>query len=570
MQSITQNTDVPAVRTKPQLSTDDIAMRALMVAAAVVLFVAMVLPLYSMLAKSVENAAGEFVGLANFAAYFDSPSLLKSIGNSLFVAGTATLIVLTLAFLYAYGLTRTCMPLKGFFKVVALIPLLAPSLLPAISLVYVFGNQGVAKEFLFGHSIYGPIGIIMGLVIWIFPPTLMIIRTSLQTTDARLYEAAAVMRSSALRTFFVVTLPGVKYGLISALFVVFTLTVTDFGVAKVIGGQYSVLATDLFKQVIGQQNFQMGAVVGLMLLLPAVIAFVVDRYVQRKQVAMLSARSVPYSPKPHPLKDQLFLAYCTVIAAILIGMLGMAAYASFVTFWPYDQTLSWNNYQFDMMDGGGWEAFFNSLRMALYTSVFGTVFIFVTAYLLEKCKGFERVRTLIQMLTLLPMAVPGMVLGLSYIFFFNSPDNPLNSFYGGMTIMVVCTIVHFYTVSHITAVTALKQMDPEFESVGASLKVPVYKTFFRVSLPVCLPAVLDISTYLFTTSMTTVSAVIFLYSTDTKLAAVAVLNMEGAGDIAPAAAMAMVIVLTSATVRLLHWFLTRGLRSRALSWRASE
>jgi iron(III) transport system permease protein len=134
----------------------------------------------------------------------------------------------------------------------------------------------------------------MVLVIWVFPPALMILKTSLQNTDGRLYEAATVMRSSPLRTFFVVTLPSIKYGLISAMFVVFTLTATDFGVAKVIGGQYNVLATDLFKQVIGQQNFQMGAVVGIVLLLPAVFAFFVDRYVQRKQVSLLSSRSVSY------------------------------------------------------------------------------------------------------------------------------------------------------------------------------------------------------------------------------------------------------------------------------------
>ncbi len=567
MQSLAQGAHAPLIPVKPRLSSDDWLMRGLIILALLMLVVTIVLPLYSMLAKSVENAAGDFVGLANFTAYFQSRALFQSIGNSLFVAMVSTLIALTLAFLYAYGLTRTCMPMKGFFRVVSLIPLLAPSLLPAISLVYLFGNQGVAREVLLGHSIYGPIGIILGLVIWVFPPSLMIIKTSLQTTDARLYEAAKAMRTSGLRTFLLVTLPGIKYGLISAFFVVFTLTLTDFGVAKVIGGQYSVLATDLFKQVIGQQNFQMGAVVGLVLLLPAVIAFLVDRHVQRKQVALLSARSVPYSPAPNRIKDSAFLLYCSLVALVLLGMLGMAAYASLVTFWPYDQSLSLNNYQFDRMDGGGWEAFFNSLRLALYTAVSGTLFIFVTAYALEKCRGNERLRALIRMLTLLPMAVPGMVLGLSYIFFFNSPHNPLNSFYGGMTIMVLCTVVHFYTVSHITAVTALKQMDPEYESVGASLKVPVYKTFFRVTLPICLPAVLDISTYLFTTAMTTVSAVIFLYSTDTKLASVAVLNMEGAGDIAPAAAMAIVIVLTSTAVRLLHWLLTRKLRARVLRWR---
>ncbi|GGO75425.1 ABC transporter permease [Marinobacterium nitratireducens] len=556
-------------RAGPVTSGDQLLLRGLALLSALLLVVTILFPLYSMLAKSFHDASGLFIGLENFQRYFSEASLYRAVSNSFVIAGMATLISLLLAFLYGYGLTRTCMPFKPLFRVVSLIPLLAPSLLPAISLVYFFGNQGVAKELLMGHSIYGPIGIVLGLVIWVFPSALMILMTSLSMTDARLYEAASVLKAGPIRTFFTVTLPGVKYGLISAAFVVFTLTLTDFGVAKVIGGQYNVLATDLFKQVIGQQNFQMGAVVGLMLLLPAILAFFVDRYARRKQVAITGARAVPYSPKPHALRDRFFLLYCSLIGCLLIAMLGMAAYASFVTFWPYDQTLSLKNYQFDMMDGGGWAAFYNSLQMALLTAVFGTLFIFLTAYVSERCHGWRPVLNLIGGLTLLPMAVPGMVLGLAYIFFFNAPDNPLNGFYGGMTIMVISTIVHYYTVSHLTAVTAIKQMDPEIEAVGASLKVPQYRTFCRVSLPLCLPAVLDISTYLFSTAMTTISAVIFLYSPDTFLASIAMLHMEGAGDIAPSAAMAMVIVLTSTSVRLLHWLLTRRLSARLQRWKGA-
>ena len=108
--------------------------------------------------------------------------------------------------------------------------------------------------------------------------------------------------------------------------------------------------------------------------------------------------------------------------------------------------------------------------------------------------------------------MPGLVLGLGYIFFFNNPANPFNFIYGTMAILVVCTISHFYSVSHLTAVTALKQIDQEFETVSASLRVPFWRTFARVTLPVCLPAVLDIAMYLFVNAMTTVSAVVFLYS----------------------------------------------------------
>jgi iron(III) transport system permease protein len=530
--------------------------------------------------RRVQIRPAESSGVDNYLTYVNTPSLFHSVYNSLFIAVTTTIIVITLAFFYAYALTRSCMRWKGLFRAIALIPILAPSLLPAISLVYLFGNQGILKELLMGHSIYGPIGVVIGSAFWTFPHALMILVTALSISDARLYEAAEALRTSRLRTFLTVTLPGAKYGLISATFVVFTLVITDFGVPKVIGGQFNVLATDIYKQVIGQQNFQMGAVVSVVLLLPAVVAFIVDRIVQRKQVALLSARAVPLQPKPNQRIDTLMAIYCGVVGIVILGLLGMAFYASLIKFWPYNLSLSLANYNFDVMDGGGWEAYRNSIQMALYTAFFGTIIIFLGAYLVEKGRGFNAGRGLIQLLAILPMAVPGMVLGLAYIFFFNNPDffgippstlglekNPFNHIYGTMAILVLCTITHFYTVSHLTAATALKQMDPEFEAVSASLKTPFYRTFAKVTVPVCLPAILDVSIYLFVNAMTTVSAVVFLYSSDTTLASVAVLNMDDAGDIAPAAAMAMMIVYTSAGVRLLHALLTRGLHARSQAWR---
>ena len=542
-------------------------LRTALVVIIALLAVAVVFPLYSLLSMSLQDMDGEYVGLENFRIYFDTPALFASITNSLSVAISATLIVLGIAFVYAYALTRTRMPLRWFFRGVALIPILAPSLLAAISLIYWFGNQGVLKSWLGGGSIYGPFGIIIGSCFWVFPHALMILLTALSTADARLYEAAEALRTPKWRVFWTVTLPGAKYGILSAGFVVFTLVITDFGVPKVIGGRYNVLATDVYKQVVGQQNFEMGAVVSLVLLLPALVAFIADRWVQRKQVALLSARAVPYQPKSEPLRDGLLFIFCTIVAVTLLAMIAMAAYASFVTFWPYNLTLSLKNYNFDVMDGGGWEAYFNSIRMAIYCAIFGTGLIFVGGYLVEKARGVSWLRTLLHLAAMLPLAVPGLVLGIAYIFFFNHPDNPLGFLYGTMGILVICTIVHFYTVSHLTCLTALKQLDPEFEAVSLSLKTPVWRTVGKVTLPVCLPALLDVGSYLFLNAMTTVSAVVFLYSPETMLASVAVLNMDDAGDIAPAAAMAMMIVYTSAVFRILHALLARILQRRTQVWR---
>ena len=187
--------------------------------------------------------------------------------------------------------------------------------------------------------------------------------------------------------------------------------------------------------------------------------------------------------------------------------------------------------------------------------------------MVEKARRFAAGRAGFQLLAMLPMAVSGMMVGLAYIFFFNDPRNPLNFLCGTMAILVIVTITHFYTVSHLTALTALKQMDAEFESVAASLKQPFYKLFARVTVPVCLPAVLDISIYFFVNALTTVSAVVLLYSPDTGLASIAVLNMDEAGDIAPAAAMGMMILYTNAAARLIHAAVSRGVLQRTQAWR---
>ena len=550
-----------------RLDRDDWLMRLGVLLLALWLLISLILPLGTLLIKSFRDSQGDWVGLANYATYFSTPTLTQSVWNSLWVSTLITALVLPLAYVYAYALTRSAIPGKTVFKSLALIPILAPSLLPAISLIYLFGNQGLLREWLLGASIYGPIGIVISQVFYCFPHALMILIVALRMADSRHYEAARVLGASPWRTFWTVTLPGSKYGLISAGFVVFTLSITDFGIAKVIGGRFNVLATDIFKQVIGQQNFEMGAVVGFVLLLPAVLAFAADRWVQRRQTAVLTSRAVPLAPTWNAGRDWTLWLYCALLAGAMVVMLGMAVWASLVTRWPYNLSLTLANYQFADFDSEGWKAYRNSLGMAGWTAVFGTVIIFTGAYLLEKTRGFALVRHAAHLMAMLSMAVPGLVLGLAYIFFFNAPGNPLGFVYGTMAILVLNSVAHFYTVSHITATTALKQLDAEFEAVSASLKVSLSRMFARVTVPVCIPAVLDISIYLFVNAMTTVSAVIFLSGSDTKLAAVSIIHMDEAGFTAAAAAMAVVIVATSAGVKFGHSLLTAALTRRTQAWR---
>ena len=524
-------------------------------------------PLLMILVKSVQDKDGAFVGLAQFRDYLGTPALRQSIANTLWVALVVTAITIPLAFGFAYALTRSAMPGKAFFRIVGLTPILAPSLLSAISFIQWFGNQGLLKSWLGGVPVYGALGIVISSVYATFPHALMIILTALLLADGRLYEAAESLGTRTLRRFFTITLPGAKYGLVSAAMVVFSYTVSDFGIPKVIGGNFNVLAVDIYKQVIGQQNFNKGAVVSIILLVPVLVAFLVDWRMQGRQQAQFSARAVPYVARRKPWFDGAMFAYCAVVAFLLLAVLGMAVYTSFIKLWPYDKSFSLRHYSFGLVDGGVIRSFFNSLEMAQATAILGTMFIFGCAYLLEKTRGLPGTRALIRLLASIPMGVPGMVLGLGYILFFNHPGNPFNALYHTLAILVVATVVHYYTSSHLTAVTALKALDAEFESVSASLKVPFYKTFHRVTVPVCLPAILDIARYLFVNAMVTISAVVFLYSPDTQLAAVAVLNLDEAGEIGPAAAMATLIVAASATVCVLYALVTRVLLTRTQAWR---
>lgn len=524
-------------------------------------------PLITMLVKSVQNQHGEFIGLLNFNAYFASRAMLSALGNTFKVGLITTVAVGILGFIYAYALTRSCMPAKGLFHIIGAAPLLAPSLLPAISLIYLFGNQGIIKDLLGGASVYGLIGISLGLIFWTFPHALMILVTALRTSDARLYEASSALKNHPFKTFFMVTLPAAKYGLISAMILVFTLAVCDFGIPKVIGGSYNVLATDIFKQVVGQQNFAMGAVTSVLLLLPAVLAFSIDRWVQSKHQNLFDAKSIPFQPQPHKLRDGLCLLFCTAIAMIILTIVGMAIYASFVTFWPWNLTLSLHNYNFSEVSTYGWQPYFNSLTLATWVAIVGTVVIFIGAYIVEKGRGFQHIRLLLQMITIIPMAVPGIVLGLGYIFFFNHTSNPLNYLYGSMAILVLNTLIHYYTVGHMTALTALKQLPAEIEAIAASIKMPQYKAFFIVTLPICAPALIDIAVYLFINALTTTSAVVFLYASDTMPASVAVLNMDDAGQTGSAAAMAVLLLGTAALVKLLHLGSSKYINRRTQAWR---
>ena len=560
-------------RVRQKLDRDEILRRILFVLIGVWLYLFLIYPLVRMLIRSLQNKAGEFVGLTNYIVYFSSATTSSSLRHSLNIALISTVLTVGLAFLYAYGLTRMTIPGKGILRAIAMLPMFVPSLVQALAFIYMFGNNGLfTRTFGLNIHLYGPVGIVMSEVFYAFPHAMVILITALSLADARLYEAAESLGASGPRIFFTVTLPAVRYGLMSAAFVAFTLAITDFGAPKVVGGNYDVLATDIYNKVVGQQNFEMGATVSTLLLIPAMISFVLDRIVQRRQVAQVTAEITPLGPRPHhPLIQGTIFAVCLLIAFFILSIYGIVIVGAFTKYWPYDLSLTLKNFSTFYVAGahhkaGAFLVLWNSVKMAGAAALIGTAIVFFNAYLIEKSRGLRWVRSLLYLLSITPLAIPGMVLGLAYLFAFNDPASPLHTLYGTMTILTISTIFHYYTVPFLTATTALKQMDPEFESIGESLDVPFYRTFWKVTVPMALPAIISIAMYFFLNGMVTLSAVVFLFVPGKELASLAVMLLDDAGESAQAMAMSLLILVTSLSARGIFYLLTRGVQRRTQAW----
>jgi iron(III) transport system permease protein len=516
-------------------------------------------PLFSLFSKAFLNKSGDFAGLQNYVDYFATPSLSSSIRNTVDISLTTTVFSAVLGFAYAYALTRTSIRFKPLFRYTALIPIFIPTVVHALGLVYIFGKQGILTGLGVETELYGRFGIIVSEIIYTFPQAFLMFAVALEVADGRLYEAADSMGVSAVKRFFRITLPDIKYTVINVLFVCFTLAFTDFGAPKVLGGGYNVLATDIYKQIAGQFDMNMGAVVGTLLLLPAAMSFAAGRIASGKNASAVNAKATKLTIRASAPRDAAFFVFCVLVSACFLFLVAALFMGALTEYYPYNMSLTFRHFSF-YASTGGIQSYFNSLEMSLLTAAFGTVFVFSYAYMMEKTAGFRLLRRCGRLLAALPLALPGMVVGVSFIFFFNAKSNPLHFIYGTVAILVLSNILHYFAVPFITATGSLKKLDREFESVSDSMNIPRWKTFLRVSAPLSLSAILEIFMYYFVNSMVTVSAVVFLYGAKFKIASIAITHMEEAGDVSQAAAMSLLILLINVAVRTAYAIAAKFIR----------
>ena len=531
---------------------------AVIVAVPLVLFV--LFPLVHILARSFSTPAG--LGLANYAAMLGNERFLRITWNSFAVTLLSAAIAIVLAYAFAYAVQRSTMKLRGLFRIIAVLPLFAPSLVQAQGLVLLFGRNGlINRSFDLGIDLYGYWGIVIASVLYVFPYAFLILSAALAVADARIYESAEMLGASKWRAFRTVTLPATRYGLAAAIFVCFTLVITDFGNPMVIGGDYTVLASEVYNQVIGQANFEMGTVIGMVLLIPAAIAAMVEKRVSAKQYALISEQSKPLVPQKDARRDLALLVVAVLISAAILSIVLVVVYASFVHLWPYRMNFSLRHYAFDVQNGI--QPLWNSIYISVMAAGIGVVAVTAAAYVIEKFPS-PAARAL-YFLSILPAAVPGMVLGLGYILAFNNPANPVYAIYGTLVLIAIANVYYYHAHGFLISGTSIKQISGRFDEASATLGGSRRQTFVKVTLPLLFPTLVGIAVFFFMRSMVTLSAVIFLITPNTQVAAVSVLYLQDRGATNQAAAFSVCIIATIMVVLLAVRLLLNAMGHRNVS-----
>ena len=508
---------------------------AIIVGAPLVLFV--LFPLVHILGRSFSTPGG--FGLANYEEMLGNARFLRITYNSFEVTIVSAGAAVMLAYVFAYAIQRSTIPMRNLFRIIAVMPLFAPSLVQAQGLVLLFGRNGLINRTLdTNFDIYGYWGIVIASVLYVFPYAFLILSAALAVADARLYESAEMLGASKWRAFRSVTLPSTRYGLAAAIFVCFTLVITDFGNPMVIGGDYMVLASEVYNQVIGQANFEMGTVIGMVLLIPAAIAAIVEKRVSARQHAIINEHSKPLTPHRDRRRDLMLMAVVLGVSGAILAILAVVVFASFVHLWPYRMTFSLRHYDFDVQQGT--QPLWNSVYISLMAAGLGMVVVTAAAYVLEKFPS-PAARGL-YFLSILPAAVPGLVLGLGYILAFNNPSNPIYAIYGTLFIIAIANVYYYHAHGFLISGTSFKQISGRFDEASATLGGSRLQTFTKVTLPLMFPTLVGIAVFFFMRSMVTLSAVIFLITPHTQVAAVSVLYLQDRGATNQAAAFSVCII----------------------------
>ena len=492
----------------------------------------LILPIISMLCRITPEGIDRVI---------HSKQFLPALKNSFTTGLTATIISLVLAMAAAWCLERTRIRGKAIFGMLFVIPMLIPSISHAFGLVALFGANGLLTNLLdLDTAIYGFWGIVAGSVMYSFPLAFLMLSSILQYEDSMPYKAATVLGVSRIRQFTDITLPYMKKTLISAFFAVFTMIVTDYGVPLMVGGKQITLSVLMYQKAVSMIDYDSGSVIGALLLVPAIIAFLVD--VMNPENGQSGFVSEPVKPEKRAASTAVSYIYCTLLSIAVLAPILSFCLMVFETKYPVNTEFTLSHIE-NTINRGADRYLMNSLMYALLAALLGTILAFICSYMAARVKGAFMKG--IHLISITSMAIPGIVLGLSYVIFFHGMP-----IYKTIFIIVLANLLHFFASPYLMMYNTLEKLNPDLEAVGQSLGVSRVHIIKDVILPKVRFTLIEMFVYFFVNSMITISAVSFLAPPSPKPVALMINQFEAQLLMESAAFVSLLIFVINIAVKI--------------------
>lgn len=478
---------------------------------------------------------------------FQSASFMPSLIMSLKAAITTTLISVIIGLTLAFFVQRSGIKCKGLLTVLLILPMLIPSISHGMGLIVLFGSNGILTKFLgIDGTIYGFTGMVVGSVLYSYPVSFLMFNDVLKYEDSSPYEAAQVLGIPKINRLTAITLPYLARPLIYAIFTVFTLVITDYGIPLMIGGKNTTLAVMMYQEVLGQLDFGKGGVIGLLLLIPAVVTFVFNTFF--KNNAKMGYVSKPFNIKKNFLRDALAYIFCGIVIICVLMMLVSFGLVAFTEKYPTDLTFTLDNVT-KMVDRAS-DYLLNSVIIAACVSVIGVVVAFITAYLTTRMKS--AMSSVLHLFSITSLAIPGLVLGLSYSMTFSG-----SFIYGTMAILILANLMHFFASPYQMMYNSLSKMNENLENVGQTLGISRFRIVLDVIVPQSKSTIIEMISYFFVNSMMTISAVSFLANTWTKPISLMIGQYEAQNNYEYAAVISLIILVANILVKSIVYIVNR-------------
>jgi iron(III) transport system permease protein len=542
---------IRTLRQEPAFGLTAVAMGAL-----VVVFI--LVPIAYVLVESV-YVGGE-LSLANWRAVPTTGRFRSAIYNSLLLGVFSTGLTVLFAVPLALYTTRHPGPLSRAFRVIALLPLVAPPFVFSLSLMLVAGRRGILTDMLrpglellgfTNPGIFGLHGVVIAQMLGFFPVAYMLIESSLRSIDPSIEQAAHDLGANQFRTIRDVTLPLAQSGIAKAFLIVFVLVLADFSNPLLLGAGQPTLASEAFISLIGRGNREMAAVLGTILIIPGIAVFLAQRYwLGGSDDASISQTAGGANLPLNPQMRALVLAPSLLLSLGIVVLFGFLVTGAFVRVIGVNWTPTLDHFALGI--GGPFlrNSFLVSLGAAVVASLLGVIQGYVLARRDVPAAAFQ------EFTSLFGLAVPGTVIGIGYILAFNQPPLALT---GTLAILVINMAFRNIGVSMSGAIAKLEQVDPSFEEAARDLGAGSVRTFLTVGVPLLLPPLMAGFVYTFMTTMVTISSVIFLVSPGTQLAAVYIFSLADTGRLGQASAMTVLLIgIVLVALGLLRWLERRS------------